>query len=356
MRTASLFTVLICLVLFDATLPAQTGSVLLTMTEVSSRPLDGLTVNGISFHFSVGGNPSADATYNAANGGQLRYVQDPSLEGNANGVLQIDFASPVASLQFGLARNTGALSPGAQVQLFDAALNSIGVFPVDTQVFTGFGEALFASNVSPPIGRAVVTFPNAAAASRFSIDNMLVRFIDHFRVGFFSNVIFNPAHVINITNTGAQNTLGGALTNLCVNVYVFAPDEQMLACCACNVTPNALVSLSVRDDLIITTLTPAVPNSIVVKLLASYGAACNAATVTPSRYAAGLAAWGTTLHAVPAPGGAQYRATETPLKPAALSPAELSRITAFCGFIQMNGSGYGICRSCRLGGQSAVRQ
>jgi hypothetical protein len=41
---------------------------------------------------------------------------------------------------------------------------------------------------------------------------------------------------------------------------------------------------------------------------------------------------------------------------AAISAAELARITSLCGFIQANGSGYGICRSCRLGGLEAVKQ
>jgi len=38
-----------------------------------------------------------------------------------------------------------------------------------------------------------------------------------------------------------------------------------------------------------------------------------------------------------------------------LSAAELARVTSFCGFIQSNGSGFGICRSCRLGGLGAAK-
>jgi len=176
---------------------------------------------------------------------------------------------------------------------------------------------------------------------------------DAFQVRYASNLNIGDS-VINITNAGTKNTATGVLSNICVNVYTFAPDEQLVSCCACNVTPNALVSLSARSDLISNTLTPAVPNSIVVKLVASAQATCNAATVTAEALAPGMRAWGTTLHAA-LPAGT-YAVTETPFETAGLSAAELARMTSFCGFIQANGSGFGICRSCRTGGQGGVKQ
>jgi hypothetical protein len=47
--------------------------------------------------------------------------------------------------------------------------------------------------------------------------------------------------------------------------------------------------------------------------------------------------------------------TETPFLPATLSAGEASRLTNLCTFINANGSGFGICRSCRLGGLGAGR-
>jgi hypothetical protein len=168
---------------------------------------------------------------------------------------------------------------------------------------------------------------------------------DAFQVRYASNLNIGDS-VINITNAG---TTGG---NICANVYTFSPDEQLISCCSCPVTPNALVSLSANGDLVSNTLTPAHPTSIVVKLLASTGA-CNAAA--PGALAPGLRAWGTTLHAAPTT-PVTYAVTETEFSQAALSAGELARITSFCGFIQANGSGFGICRSCRLGGLGAVSQ
>jgi hypothetical protein len=176
---------------------------------------------------------------------------------------------------------------------------------------------------------------------------------DAFQVRYASNLGVGDS-VINITNAGTANTAAGALTNICANVYTFSPDEQLISCCTCVVTPNALVSLSARNDLISNTLTPAVPTSIVVKLVATVGATCNAATVTAAALAPGMRAWGTTLHATPTAGA--FAVTETPFSEAGLSAGELARITSFCGFIQANGSGFGICKSCRTGGQGAVKQ
>src|SRR4051812_40397039 len=176
---------------------------------------------------------------------------------------------------------------------------------------------------------------------------------DAFQVRYASNLNIGDS-IINITNAGTANTGAGALTNLCANVYTFSPDEQLISCCACVVTPNALVSLSARSDLISNTLTPAVPTSIVVKLVATTtaGTACNAANVPVAQLAPGLRGWATTLHATPTPGN--YAVTESEFSQAGLSAGELARISSFCGFIQANGSGFGICRSCRLGGQGAI--
>jgi hypothetical protein len=170
-----------------------------------------------------------------------------------------------------------------------------------------------------------------------------------FQVRYAANLAAGDS-VINITNTG---TTGG---NICVNVYTFSPDEQLIACCACTVTPNGLVSLSARNDLIVKTLTPAVPSAIVIKLLSTVGGPCNASA--PGALARGLAAWGTTIHATP--GSAAFSVTETAFKPASLGENEVSpefaRLSALCGFIQTNGSGFGICNSCRPGALGASKR
>ena len=103
-------------------------------------------------------------------------------------------------------------------------------------------------------------------------------------------------------------------------------------------------------------LTPAVPTSVTVELFATAVpvGGCNAAA--PGTDVAGLRAWGTDLHAAPkAP--VSYQVTETPFLTSDIAGAAQEATNAtLCHFIGILGSGFGICRSCRLGGLGAQRQ
>src|SRR3954452_2332329 len=140
-----------------------------------------------------------------------------------------------------------------------------------------------------------------AAFSQVSATNVTLD--GPFQVRYASNLNVGDS-VINITNSGARGAANQAGTSasitgaLCVNVYAFSPDEQMISCCSCPVTPNGLVSLSARQDLTSNTLTPAVPTAIVVKLLASapVGGSCASSAAAPGADSSGMVAWGTTVH------------------------------------------------------------
>jgi hypothetical protein len=168
--------------------------------------------------------------------------------------------------------------------------------------------------------------------------------------------------VVNFTNAGAVAGTDPAGT-ICVNIYAFDPAEEMISCCACRVTPNGLSSISARTDIMGNTLTPGTPQSITVKLLASVAAgACNAATqVTPANLARGMKAWATTLHSLTIQGSPAppplTGVTETPFAVAELSPSEFTKLTSYCNFIQLVGSGFGQCKSCtsRVGAQGAIQ-
>ena len=217
-----------------------------------------------------------------------------------------------------------------------------------------------------------------------------------FQVRYASNLNLGDS-VVNITNTGASSTVAFPIQNgnICANVYAFDPNEELISCCSCLITPNGVVSLSAVNDLVSNTLTPGHPTSIVIKLLSTLGttaSSCNASTVgsAANLLTTGMAAWGTTIHLVPppfppptlpcisncspnvpAPAGCACsqvpnqagcfqlfcsivpQATETPFTPATLSAAELARITILCTFAQINGSGFGICKPCRSGALGA---
>jgi hypothetical protein len=183
-----------------------------------------------------------------------------------------------------------------------------------------------------------------------------------YQIRYASNLNVGDSFV-NISNTGARGadlqagTTTSIVGSICANVYAFSPDEQMVSCCSCPVTPNGLVSLSAKTDLISNTLTPAVPTSIVIKLYATVPAAgsngCNGSAASPGAAAPGMVAWGTTLHNNTAT--STYAVTETAFSPATLSAGELTRLTQLCTFINANGSGFGICKSCKLGGLGGAK-
>jgi hypothetical protein len=167
---------------------------------------------------------------------------------------------------------------------------------------------------------------------------------------YFSNLNHGDS-VIDITNDGSGPG------NICVNVYAFDPSEEMVSCCTCPVTPNALNALSVNLDLIKNTLTSLPPTSVTVKLVATTVPAsqtCDPTSTSGTTTVSALHAWGTTLHAGPG----SFMVTETPFS--AVSSigisSDLATLTQTCRFIKFAGSGFGICTSCRLGGLGAVRQ
>jgi hypothetical protein len=210
----------------------------------------------------------------------------------------------------------------------------------------------------------------------------------------------NTGSAVNITNTGSSIGLPSSLFalpkasspfgpasfnsdgNICANVYVLTPDEQLQECCSCFVTPNALKSYTYAD-LTGNTLTGVSPTSVVVKIVASwaivpdkdlnfnftstctpagpagpfgFGTQTTASTVgqlnsrgllTGPPLSTGAAAWAVTPHGA--------ATTETPFTVGQLSQtsprgdSELKRLTGLCQNIIDNGSGRGICAVCHLG-------
>jgi len=169
---------------------------------------------------------------------------------------------------------------------------------------------------------------------------------------YFSNLNLGDS-VINLTNDGAS---GG---NICAFVYTFDPNEEMISCCACPLTPNGLSSLSVQSDLISNTLTSSVPTSLTVTLVsvaANPGQFCDAGFGGGTATVSALQAWGTTLH--PGPVAGSFAINETPFTSVSslVGIPGLTNLMTNCGFLRRLGSGFGICSSCRAGGLGAERQ
>jgi hypothetical protein len=180
-----------------------------------------------------------------------------------------------------------------------------------------------------------------------------------YQVRYASNLNVGDSY-INITNTGAngaglgEGTTANVTGAICVNVYAYDPTEETVSCCSCPVTPNGLVSLSVDRDIISNPLTPRTPTSVVIKLVATapVGGSCTGSALlagTPT-LANGMLAWGTTIHLQTIAGVSTYQTTEERFAPSTLSAGEQARLAYSCGFVGNQGSTFGVCASCRVGG------
>lgn len=227
-------------------------------------------------------------------------------------------------------------TPGGDIDFNAMAFNAAGTLFASAVDSDGFSSLY---TIDPTTGNP--TFIGSLPALDGSTDTNALAFTPvapAFLIRYVSNLNVGDS-LLEIANDGAS---GG---NLCVGVYSFDPSEELLSCCSCVLTPDGGVSLSAQS-INSNNLTPEVPTSLVIKLLAwstTGGSACNAGT--PGTSASGLQGWATTLHALPTL-PVSYGVTETPFSPASLSPVELNHLGQFCLFNQTNGSGFGKCKGC----------
>ena len=163
---------------------------------------------------------------------------------------------------------------------------------------------------------------------------------DVYKVNYFANNIkAAPDATVRIDNPGL--TYG----NLCAFIYVFADDQQLAECCGCVETHNGLRTLSVKTNLTSNPLTGVVPTNGVIKIVsgAVNDSPCDpTANVKPT---ANLRAWATHVQNIV---GTAYPITETESSDSTLGATELANLQAQCAFVNVLGSGQGIC-SCGTG-------
>ncbi len=164
---------------------------------------------------------------------------------------------------------------------------------------------------------------------------------DVYKVNYYSNnyVGTAPDATVRIDNPGL--TYG----NLCAMIYVFAADQQLTECCGCVETHNGLRTLSVRSNLTSNPLTGVLSTNGVIKVVSAAvnNSPCDpTSNVTPT---ANLRVWVTHIqNAV----GTAWPITETESSDSTLGATELANLQAQCAFVNILGSGHGIC-SCGTG-------
>jgi hypothetical protein len=161
---------------------------------------------------------------------------------------------------------------------------------------------------------------------------------DVFKVNYFSNNVgAAPDATVRIDNPGL--TYGW----LCAMIYVFDADQQMSECCGCAQSHNNLNTYSVKFQLTNNPLTGVISTNGVLKIVSAPDpGSCDptsAYKATPN-----LRAWVTHIQN---PVGSSYPISETESSDSTLGATELANLQAQCSFINILGSGHGLC-SCGL--------
>jgi len=157
------------------------------------------------------------------------------------------------------------------------------------------------------------------------------------KVNYFSNAntAGAPDGTVEITNPGS------GVGNLCAQIYVFDPFQELSECCACEVTPNGLRTLSVNTDLTSNPLTGVTLSRGEVSIVSGVvppGGVCSPLNtiVYPT-----IRAWGTHIQ------NGNFAVTETEYSDRQLGTWN-DNLLIDCYAIAITGSGHGVC-SCGSG-------
>ncbi len=154
-------------------------------------------------------------------------------------------------------------------------------------------------------------------------------------VNYFSSASANVDTTIRISNPGSEGD------NSCSMLYVFDQDQQMAECCGCQISRNGLRTLSLQSDLLgnpLTRVGPVAGSLMVVTAESQSNSACDAASLIPSGEGV---AWATHLQTVVR---GQFAISETAFSRTPLTATLSSALQEQCQFIQLLGSGQGICQ------------
>jgi hypothetical protein len=161
---------------------------------------------------------------------------------------------------------------------------------------------------------------------------------DTLKVDYFANANTTgaPDGTVRLTNPGT------ATANVCADIFVFDPNQEMSECCGCLLTPDGLRTLSVDTDLTHNPLTGVTLTTGVIKVVSAK--LVNGSCPTPTNFTptAALRAWSTHIQ------NAGFAETETASQDATLSSGELSGLQRQCRAIVIVGSGSGVC-TCGTG-------
>jgi hypothetical protein len=152
----------------------------------------------------------------------------------------------------------------------------------------------------------------------------------YFVTYYSNNVSGAPDATLRFVNDGYT---GG---NIAADIYVLDDSQELVACGACWITPDGILSEDVKTELTNNTLTGKVPPRGVIKVIAD----STGDPYLPFYVTEGLHGWATHIERATPTSGA-YSTTESLVDDANLALGEITQLGELCSYEQYLGSGRG---------------
>jgi hypothetical protein len=156
---------------------------------------------------------------------------------------------------------------------------------------------------------------------------------DTLKVDYFANAntAGAPDATVRLTNPGT------APADVCADIFVFDPEQELSECCSCLLTPDGLRTLSVNTDLTKNPLTGVTLNTGAIKIVSAKlsDGKCPLPVIINSTPA--LRAWVTHIQ------DSSFAITEDAAQDAIFSSGEVGRLVSECQGVNIVGSGSGVC-------------
>ena len=347
--------------IISASTAGVVGKVTLTVSPaalatITISPSNASIPLGSRVQFSAGGIYTDGSTHNLTN--SVSWSSSPP------GIMTIDASGIATGRTKGPATVTAALGSIAGLDTVTVAaprLTSIAIAPANpiiplakSQQLTALGT--FTDGTQDVISQVTWTVNDPAIVGVASTGNATGKKVGSTSVEARMNDIVGAATIVvqpialtsyfSSASTGADTTIrianpGGEGDNACAMLYVFDQNQQMAECCGCHVSQDGLRTQSLSHDLTANTLTGVQPiTGSLMLVTADYKSnpSCGAAFITPGGEGV---AWATHLQTV-APG--TFSISETSFSETPLTPTLSSALQAQCQFIQLLGSGQGVCQ------------
>jgi hypothetical protein len=166
---------------------------------------------------------------------------------------------------------------------------------------------------------------------------------DVYTVDYYSNAHTTgaPDATVRVINPGTTSLSSSQAADLCALIYVFDANQELSQCCGCFVSANALLTLSVNNNLTSNPLLGSLLHTGVIKIVSSAFPASKVCDPTKITLTPTLRAWATHIQNKV---GTAFPETEGESQAAVLGTGEGADLAEDCTVAIELGSGQGVCK------------